>query len=450
MTEHRGLSRRGLLGLAGATALAGVPLLSACARGTSASDKPFNQVEVKVPGKYSGRENVVVWSAWSGGNGKALDALVQKFNDSQDDFFVSAQFQGSYAELQQKLAAALQAKTIPDIASLAETTWRRFFLNDTLEPLDQYFGDGFDRSVYVDQLIEEGVAQDKTWWVPFARSTPLFYYNRDLFAKLKLPDRGPQTWTELREWGPLIASAKANGKPVMAHAFTGEDDWQFSSAVWQFGGAISKGLDVLIDTGGAVEAAEFQRNLIFADKFAYLAKAPKVDFQNGLIATAMESTGVLRGVTEAAKFSVGTSFLPKQKDTGVPTGGAGLAIMRNSADKRKKGAAAFLKFLARPENSAQWTVQTGYLPVVKAAQQQPELADLIKKNPNFGVAIQQLPLSRHGDDARLFVPNAPEVIKSGIQKIFSSNQPGQQVLTDVAGRLRKGAEQIKKAYEAHR
>ena len=38
------------------------------------------------------------------------------------------------------------------------------------------------------------------WAVPYARSTPLFYYNKDLWAAAGLPDRGPETWAELEEW----------------------------------------------------------------------------------------------------------------------------------------------------------------------------------------------------------------------------------------------------------
>jgi len=30
--------------------------------------------------------------------------------------------------------------------------------------------------------------------VPYARSTPLFYYNKDHYAAAGLPDRAPETW----------------------------------------------------------------------------------------------------------------------------------------------------------------------------------------------------------------------------------------------------------------
>ena len=131
----------------------------------------------------------------------------------------------------------------------------------------------------------------QSWAVPFARSTPILYYNRDAFAKAGLPDRAPRTWSELRSWVPELAKVQSGGRSLRTIAFAKIDgDWQFQGNVWQFGGAYSRGLDVTIDEAGAVAAGEWQRQMVHDLGAAYMASSPSTDFANGLVGVIQEST----------------------------------------------------------------------------------------------------------------------------------------------------------------
>lgn len=62
---------------------------------------------------------------------------------------------------------------------------------------------------YVKSLYDEYTIDGKHYAVPYARSTPLFYYNKDLFKKAGVPDRGPKTWEEWnKDFAPKL---KASG-----------------------------------------------------------------------------------------------------------------------------------------------------------------------------------------------------------------------------------------------
>lgn len=440
------MSRRRLLGLAGGAALALSPL--GCGSGSGGSG--LAQPEGSVPKQYAKRQRIVIWNPYTAATGEAFNRLVAKFNESQQDIYLESQFQGTYDEVAQKLTAGIQAKKVPDLAIFSEVTWRRFFLNDTLAPLTSYFGNGLATTDYVDSLIAEGTVKNNVWWVPFGRSTPLFYYNKTMFAQAGLPDRGPKTWDELRSWAPNLAKVKVNGQSPKLHAYPEVDgDWMFQGAVWQFGGNYSKGLDILIDKGGAVEAGEWQRRLIHQDKQAYMAKSPKVDFANGLIATLQESTGVLGGLLKDAKFEIGTAFLPEQVQFGCPTGGGGMSMLAGIPKERQKAAFEFVRFAAKPENAAQWSIDTGYLPATKAAQATPQMQQRFTERPAFKVAVEQLPKTQAQDVVRLMVPNANKTIYAGLQKIYADNQPAQQVFSRVAEDLRKSTESVRAAVEKH-
>jgi sn-glycerol 3-phosphate transport system substrate-binding protein len=432
-----------------------VPLLASCAEGVSNSDDGgeggMDQVDIKVPKKYSGRDtNVVLWSAMGGGNGEALDMLVDKFNQSQEDIYAEVQFQGNYHESAPKLTAAIRAGKIPDAVMLADTFWGRFLINDVLEPLTGYLTDDFKRDNYIEALYDEGMVGDDLYWLSFARSTPLFYYNKDQFALAGLPDRGPETWDELREWSAELSQQTVEGQPLKAHAFTSGDDWQFMAAAWQFGGSLSEGLDVTIDSGGAVDAAAWQKSYIFDDGYGYMAQSSGTDFGAGVAATAITSTGALRGIYESAEFEVGTAFLPAQVDSGVPTGGNGFSILKGAPQERKDAAFEVLKFLGSAENSASWTMSTGYLPIVKAASDLPELAQLRNDDPNFVVALDQLAQGRESDAIRSYLPNGTDIIIAGIQRIYSNrSDQAQDVFNGVAEELRTGADSIRENYEKY-
>ena len=437
MFEKR-ISRRKFLVVSGGT------LVSLAAFGCG-SEAQQPESEGEVPEEAQDRTRVVFWSAFSEKNGEALQQLVDDFNASQEDIFVENQFQGNYEETAQKLVTALAAQQVPDLAVLSEVTWNWFFLDEALEPLTSYFeGGDADPADYVDQLIQEGTREGEIWWTPFARSTPLFYYNRDMFEQAGLPDRGPETWDELREWGQKLVSLDGSPK---AHAFTTAakyNAWYFHGNVWQWGGNYSDDdFNILIAEEPAVEAGEFVRRLIHEDELAYMAEDQVVDFTNGLAATTLESTGGLGGITSAAQFEVGTAMLPEERNFGCPTGGAGLAILAAPPGDRKQAAFEFIKFAGQPENVAFWSTNTGYMPVTRSALESSEMQSYFEENPNFKVAVDQLPRTQPQDNARTLIPNGDNTIGTGLERIFVSNEPAEGVFQEVAKQLETDAQDVR-------
>jgi sn-glycerol 3-phosphate transport system substrate-binding protein len=394
----------------------------------------------------AGRTRVVFWSSWGGKNGEGVQKLVDDFNASQSEIVVENQFQGSYEETAQKLSAAMAARQIPDLVTMSEVTWNRFYINKSIQPLDEYFTKAnFDPTDYVEPLIKEGTRQGKIWWIPFARSTPIFYYNRDLFQKAGLPDRGPETWDELREWGAALM--KVGGADMKVFAYTTAKNynaWHFHGNVWQWGGAYSdKELNALIDEPAAVAAGEWVRKFVHEDKMGYMAEDQSTDFINGVCATTTQSTGSLGGIATSAKFQVGTAFLPQNKQFGCPTGGAGLAILAGAPEEQKQAAVEFLKFLAKPENVVYWSKHSGYMPATNSAREAQAMQDYFKENPNYKVAVEQLPKTQAQDTARLIIPNGDQTIGTGLERILVNNEPADKVFADVAAQLERDAQEVK-------
>lgn len=398
------LPRRTLLGLlaggAGAAGLAacGSPV-SGGAGGAANLRQGFSQAPTTIPSQYEGRTPVLFWAPFTGVNFEALQALFTKFNDSQSDIVAIAESQGSYTDLNKKFTAALQARQVPDIVCFPERQWLQFWQADALAPLDGYFDDQWSLDVYMQNYVQEGTAAGQTFVVPFARSTPLFYFNKTRFVEAGLPEEGPTTWTELAEMAPELLKLDAGGQPLKPMAFGADDTWFGQSHLWAWGGQWSDATQATADTGPAREWLSWKKDFIHTDGFGYMAQSSMTDFQTGVAAASQGSTASLRGATEAAQFDIGTAFMLGHDEAAppVPTGGSGLSVVKAESQERQDACAQLFRFLAEPENSAQWHLGTGYLPIVTAAQESQEVKDQVASNPNFGTALKQVPNARTAD-----------------------------------------------------
>jgi sn-glycerol 3-phosphate transport system substrate-binding protein len=210
---------------------------------------------------------------------------------------------------------------------------------------------------------------------------------------------------------------------------------------------------VSINDDAGVEMLEWQRTFIHEDKFGYMAKAAGTDFTSGLAAGVRASTASLTGMTSEAKFDVGCAFMPGQVNTPtkVPTGGSGLMIVKSDSQDRQDAAAELFRFLAKPELSAQWHLDTGYVPIVKKAADEKIVQDRVKENPNYGVALDQLVNAQTADRTNWFQAAVTE-IETGLTSVYGDNKDPQTVLDGVAKKLQAilddNKEDLEKVIEA--
>ncbi|WP_154795322.1 ABC transporter substrate-binding protein [Occultella kanbiaonis] len=442
-----GLTRRQLLG-AGLVA-ATTPALAACFNGGTgaAEDTVYGQPSGDIPDEFRDRQRVVLWSNWTSHNAEVLQRNIDAFHEAQADIFCEIQIFEGYDNVESKLAASLQAKQVPDISVLSDVVWNRFYLNEALEPLTGYFDESFGTDAFHEKFIAEGTVKDDVWWVPFGRSTPLFYFNRDIFADVGLPDRAPETYEEYRDWGIELKGYRRNSTDVAMRAYSGTDDWYFQGSSWAFGGGYSDGLDMLFTSEETIAALEYDRAFIHDDGLGYLAADPTGDFISGAAATLLQSTGSLTGIDEAAEFEYGCGFLPEQATTGVPTGGGGLSILRYASDERKQAAWEVLKFLSTGAASVDWTLGTGYLPTTRAALESDEVRQKADENPNYQVAIDQLEIAQGPDVVRRYVPECVPEANGVIQAVYSGGNDPESALTAMQSNLEAAIDRIRSQYE---
>lgn len=459
------ITRRQLLkGLgfgAGAAALAAcggapaAPTAAPAAKPAAATAAPAAPAATAAPavvqsGNMGSAVKLVYWGFTGGNLEKAEKQLVDNFNASQKDVVVEVQPQGSYEETANKLTAALAAKQGPDFTLLSDVWWFKFLRAKTLMPLTDLVAaeKGIDVNDFQASLWNEGVRKGVQYWIPFARSTPLFYYNKDML-KAAGYDKGPETWQQLVDMAPKLT--KKEGDVVKVAAFGHQNAasynaWVFLPVSWQFGGGYSDQAltKYQLTDPDTIRAGQFWADSVNKSNWAIMVSDLATDFIAGRIATSMLSTGSLANVLTNAKFEVGTAFLPMEKNFGCCTGGSGLSILATTPKEKAQAAMKYIAYATGNVGGAFWASNSGYMPVRKSTADTQTYKDLFAKQPQYKVAVDQLPKTRAQDGARVFIPGGDQIIGKGLERILVGKEDVAKVFAEVQATLEKEGEPVKR------
>jgi sn-glycerol 3-phosphate transport system substrate-binding protein len=433
--------RRRFLGMAGLGLSAAA--LAACSGPStskpSASAAPTDDVDWS---KIKPAAQINFWSSNPGKSQPVTQQIIDAFHASQPDIKVNLVTAGAtYEEIAQRFQAAQAGGQVPDVIVLSDVWWFRYYMQRSIIPLDSLIkAVGINKSDYRDQFIADYQYQNAQWAIPWARSTPLFYYNKNHWQAAGLPDRAPNTWEEFADWAPRIQAAGVGTQHTFQlPALKDYAGWSFQNNLWGWGGGWGKpdSFDVTCDSAESVAAIQFLQDSVYKGKWAGVASnSAPADLTAGAVSATISSTGDLVGTIQAnAKFPVGVGFLPggpKEQKKITPTGGAGLGIPKGVAKENQLAAARFIKFLTEPANAVTFSGATGYIPVRKSA----DVSALLAKNPLVQVAIDQLGArARTQDRARVFFPGADQEMAKSMAGVLTGQADVQSTLTTLKSTL---------------
>lgn len=376
---------------------------------------------------------LVYWTAFgSGTNGDAQTALIEEFNALDNGITVTSTAYASYEEVANAILTGLDSGDVPHAATLSDVWWFTFYLRQALADLTPYVQEADD---YVQSLYVEYQRNGGQYGVPFARSTPLFYYNVEAFDAAGVDPAVLATWSEFAEVAPtLVDGSEATYSFGFGNAAS-YGAWTMHGPVWAFGGNYSDPeFNILVNQPEAVASGEFMRSLITDGKAGAIA-SPQDDFVAGTLAAMIASTGSLGNVTANSQVEFATAFLPEETQFGCPTGGTGLSVLNSASEEEIAAAAEFLAFSTNAANAAMWSQTTGYMPVRTSAIESDEYQAFLDENPNNRVAIEQLPKTQPQDSARVFIPNGDQNLGRAWEQILVNNMPAQEAFDEVAAML---------------
>lgn len=402
------------------------------------------------------KTTISFWHSMGGVNGQAIDTLVQKFNDENEyGITVEAEYQGSYDDALNKLKSAQIGNMGADLVQVYEIGTRFMIESGWIVPMQSMVNaDEYDTSVLESNLAAYYTINDMLYSMPFNSSTPLMYYNKDMFDAAGITEI-PDSLESIAQIGDKLLDSGA--QEVMSLGIYG---WFFEQFIGK------QGLEYANNGNGRTEAATavaFDENGAAANilnewKNLYdLGYAPNVgkggdaglaDFSAGKSAITLGSTASLKQILQDVdgKFEVGTAYFPKVKSTdegGVSIGGASLWALDNNDPKKLRATWEFVKFLISSESQAFWNAETGYFPVNVDAHDEDVFKENIEKYPQFETAIDQLHDSapQYAGALLSVFSEARAIVESEIESMLNGNETVDEAVDSMASQINDAIEE---------
>jgi len=352
-------------------------------------------------GPEGGEEQVTVrfWHAMGGPLGDVLDGLVEEFNRAHPSWRVQAESMGSYEALKQKLLASIIARNQPDMSQAYEA-WISTLLGGEalvdLEELDPGFKNTELKDFYP-VLIDNSLYQGRLYSLPFNKSVPVIYYNRDMFRRAGLdPEKPPRTWEEFAEYSKkLTRDLDGDGRPDQwGHKFTDHATY-FECLLVQNGGRIldPETGEMDFNSPAGAEALQFLVDLVHRDGAAdfYLGGYQhQVDFAAQDTAMIVASCVSRTFMAKQLNFDWAMAPLLERDRPASLVYGTNIVIFSRSSPEKQKVCWEFAKWFTSPEITARWAILTNYVPVRRSALGLPLMQEAIRENPSTAVPIMAL------------------------------------------------------------
>jgi sn-glycerol 3-phosphate transport system substrate-binding protein len=250
---------------------------------------------------------------------------------------------------------------------------------------------------------------------PFNSSTPILYYNKDIFEAAGLdPEQPPETWGQMEEFSRQIVESGA--APC---GFT--TTWITWIHLENFSALHNLPLGTLENGFGGWGAELTFNNETVARHWDNLARwqeeglyqyggpGPGDDAQPKFFAAEcgifMNSSAGRAAVIANTDFEVGFGMLPYYDDVeGAPQnsiiGGASLWVLQGHDPEEYQAVAAFFAYLSQPEVQADWHQFSGYLPITQAAYDLSREQGYYEENPGSEISIQQMTLNEPTENSK--------------------------------------------------
>lgn len=409
------------------------------------------------------------WHAMRGARGDTVKKMVNAFNASQSDYVVVETNKGNYDETVNAGVAAYRAKKHPHILQAFEVATLTMMQSGAIQPVYKLMseqGYDVDWSGYLQPVLSYYVDENNNLLsMPFNSSTPVMYYNVDLFKKagIDLPSKTePLTWDQMGEiTAKLVAAGVKKGMVtswqswIQVENYSAIHDLPFATKANGY-----EGLDCELTINNPQVVNHLTRLKSWMDdgRFSYEGQkyqGPQAAFIAQDAAIMMESISGIGNISKNAAFAWDLAPLPVEASMKNPQnsiiGGASLWVMTGHAKEDYQGVADFLNFLAQNEMQELWHQETGYLPITKNAYQSLKAKGYFEENPYQEVGISQMTRQDPTDNSRglrlgYFI-QIRNIINEEMELIWNGNKSPQQAMDAAVSRSNEKLREFESTYK---
>jgi sn-glycerol 3-phosphate transport system substrate-binding protein len=321
------------------------------------------------------------WYGLTGDLGKVVAETCTRFNASQDLYEAVCVGQDGYEKAVQNAIAAFRAQKHPTLLQSFDAGTADLMLSGEFYPVTKLMADTgvtIDWADYFPGIANYYSSKSGEFFsMPWNSSTPVYYFNKDHFAKAGLTE-APITWEGLEA---AMVALKASGQAcALAYAPSSWIDLEQFSMVHNIPVASNNngydGLDseLLFNTTLHVKHMEnIQRwitegtALLRTQGTGKTARDSFVEGECSVFFSSIADHNTIHKLTPAFGWDV--QIIPTYEGsqrTNSVVGGASLWVLSGKTDDEYKAAAAYLAFLATKPEQQFLLENSGYIPVTKS------------------------------------------------------------------------------------
>ncbi len=410
------------------------------------------------------------WHAMRGPRGDVVKHMVSEFNKSQDKYMVVETNKGNYDETVNAGVAAIRAKKQPHLLQSFEVGTQTMMLSGAIYPVYELMaanGYKVDWGDYLQPVLSYYMdAKGNLMSMPFNSSTPVMYYNVDLFKKAGLAPLSKEkavTWDELGEMlKKIVASGVPGGMVTAWQSWTQIENY---SAIHNLPFASKangyQGLDceLLINNEKVVNHITRLKTWLGDKRFVYGGQkyqGPAAEFMAQNAAVYIDSISGIAKLKKAVKdFTWDAAPLPVESWMTAPQnsiiGGASNWVLKGHKKADYAGVAAFLDFLATPEMQIYWHKETGYFPITKSAYRALKEKGYYSDQPYQEVGINQMTRRDPTEISRglrlgYFI-QIRNIINEELELVWNDTKTPQKALDDAVARSNEQLREFEKIYK---
>lgn len=351
----------------------------------------------------SGPIELTFWYSLGGASSDAIQELVAEFNESQDRYVMTAEYQGKYGDALLKFMSSPDDQR-PDVLHMNESGTSTLLDAGAYYPVQQFIDDGsLDISEYMENVLNAYRYEDKMYAFPFSITVPAVYYNQEVLEKAGVEPAELATYSGFKAACEKISSSGAApyGGCIV------QDTWIYEQLMASMGlpvvdadnGRDGRATKLVADENGGLGAVlSVIRDFNSQDYSFVSSQAPDVRtaFANQEVAMYIETAGNF-GVTNeivAGAFTMQQAplFTMDGYEDGLPyASGATLWIIDRGADEKALGVIEFIKFFMLQEKQVEFSLRSGYLPIRADVMENPQYKDYIANvNPGSWKIVEKV------------------------------------------------------------
>jgi multiple sugar transport system substrate-binding protein len=351
--------------------LVAVALLSAaCGSGSSGhAAGSASAASGTAAGGGSTTTHITFWNSFTASDRPAVEALVAKFNATQQSVKVDMTIMPADV-LGQKLLPAYAAHKGPTITTLDASQVPEFASKGAIAAVDDVYGSGgLDASILPAASLAATKWNGKQYGVPFAATDTMLYYNKTLFKAAGIASP-PTTMAELAsdavkltKYNSATPSKSQFGFIIPDHAAPAT----WAILLWDDGGGVvsDDGKTSTLGSAGSIKAVDYWAGLI---KNQHISPAGLAGTDTDTLFSSGRAAMYINGPWASAGFTqakVDFGVVPVPKGNVAQTSDAisvNMHLDAAASSSQKAAAETFFKYWNTAETQTYWATHSAYPP----------------------------------------------------------------------------------------